>query len=145
MSGKAFILYKHYRLMPRLLYSMFVIIFLASCNGESVTTKNIDNRSDRELKFAIYRFGYQQGDTIVVPAGTKKRIGMITSDQASEDAPSCASNIDSAQVVVSGGGSLSRNIAKDQNWTTESEQTSAIPLKYNHECNFVVLQSHILP
>ncbi len=131
--------------MKSFLHSVFVIIFLASCNGETETTKNIDNRSDRDLKFAMYRFGYQQGDTILVPAGVKKRIGMITSDSASEEAPACAKNIDSAQVVVSGGGTLTRSIGKDQNWNTSSEQTSAIPIKYRHECNFVVLQSHIVP
>ncbi len=125
--------------------SFLVATILPSCSGETVTSKYIDNQTDRDIGFVFYRYGYAQGDTLTVQAGSRKRISQSTRDKGEEIAPPCAEFIDSAAVSIEGGGTLSNNIAQEKYWTVETEQVRNMPPEYNHTCTYIIKQVNIIP
>jgi|GEM_PF-2234695 len=124
-------------------FILSILLFLVSCQGETTTLRNIENRSDKDLKMLIYRFGVASGDTLHVDAGQTKRISLTTSDTAQEEAPACVERIDSAYTEVVGGGTLTKKIQFDSNWTSETEASDGLPQDYSHTCTFVIRNSDI--
>lgn len=122
---------------------LLITTLLISCSGETVTTRTIDNQSDKEIKFLFYRFGFQQGDTVRVGPRSERRISLNTTDKALDEAPNCAERIDSAYVEVVGGGTLMKDISRDIFWTSTSEESDGLPREISYECVFLIRNTDI--
>jgi hypothetical protein len=131
------------RIMSKHILLLLITTLLISCSGETVTTRTIDNQSNKEIKFLFYRFGYGQGDTVRVAPGTEKRISLSTTDKALDEAPGCAERIDSAYVEVVGGGTLLKDISRDIFWTSTSEESDGLPREVSYECVFLIRNTDI--
>ncbi len=81
-----------------------VLIILASCSGETSYESFIQNRTDRDIKVLLYNNGFPRGDTLRLSPNSTKLISRGSSNQAEEEEPDCAEQIDSAYVEIDGGG-----------------------------------------
>ncbi len=125
------------------MWAALILLMLVSCQGETTTVHNIENRSNKDIKILVYRFGAPLGDTLRLNSGQTKRLTLTTSDTAQEESPPCAEGIDSAYSEIAGGGTLTKEIQFDFNWASETEATDGLPQDYNHTCTFVIRNSDI--
>lgn len=124
------------------LFSIAVILFLASCSGETVTTRSIKNNSDKNLKIVVYRDG-RGSDTLRLDHGQSYQLSVSNSNKGSDEEADCVWEIDSAYTKVEGGGILTKKIQNSDNWDSESEKVKTIPPDYENNCIFNIYNSDI--
>ena len=124
------------------LFSIAVILFLASCSGETITTRFIKNNSEKHLKIVVYRDG-RGSDTLNLDQGKSRQLSVSTSNKGSDEEADCVWEIDSAYAKVEGGGVLTKKIQNTDNWDSESEKVETIPPDYENSCTFNIYNSDI--
>jgi len=111
-------------------------VLLFACNGSTTNESIIRNNSSKTVSFLLYNNGFIRGDTITIEPAQSKTISIGETSQADEDAPDCARRIDSALVIIEGGGTLLKDISESDNWLVETEQSRNIPREFEHICIF---------
>lgn len=115
----------------------FSLILLASCGGETVTTRSIQNNTDKDIKVLLYRAGTAR-DTLIFTPEQIIQITISTSDKGSDESPDCVFDIDSAWVGIEGGGVFTKKIQDNDNWISETDHTKKIPPTYENTCTFQI-------
>lgn len=110
-------------------------MLLASCGGETVTTRSIHNNTDKDLKMTLYRYG-NPGDTLKFAPEQKREISISTYDQGSDEDADCVFDLDSAWVEIEDEGVFTKKIQDNNNWISESEHTKRVPPTYENTCIF---------
>ena len=113
------------------------IVFLASCGGETSTTRSIQNNTDKDLKMLIYRNGKTR-DTLKFTPGEILQISISTSDHGTDEDPDCVLDIDSAWVGIEGGGVFTKKIQNNDSWVSETDHAKRVPPKYENTCTFQI-------
>jgi hypothetical protein len=120
-----------------------IIVFLASCDGGSDTSRVVENKTEKSIKMLLFNKGLQRGDTLVLDPGERQQVSIESDNDTSGDEPDCADRIDSAQTFIEGGGQLIKLIQWDRNWEVETEKVKNIPVRYEHTCVFIIRPADI--
>jgi hypothetical protein len=120
-----------------------IIVFLASCDGGSDTSRVVENKTEKSIKMLLFNKGIQRGDTLVLDPGERQQVSIESDNDTSGDEPDCAYRIDSAQTFIEGGGQLIKLIQWDRNWEVETEKVKNIPVRYEHTCVFIIRPADI--
>ena len=115
---------------------------MASCAGETVTTRSIKNNSNKNLKMVVYRNGIG-GDTLHIESEQTYQLSISTGNKGSDAEPDCVWDIDSAYTEVEGGGFLTKKIQNSGNWDSNNEKVKNIPPDYENSCVFNIYNSDI--
>jgi len=111
-----------------------------SCGKETIFKKNIHNNSSQNIHF--YFFGNHNpnlfGDTVIVMAGEEKEIYTYFEENSSVATPQpCELYNDSIQIVVDGGGRLTKSLFDQADWDyTETD-------KGDQSCTFIITDADI--
>lgn len=115
----------------------FSLIFLASCGGETVTTRSIQNNTGKDLKMFFYQSGKAR-DTLYFAPAEIRQISISTSNKGTDEDPDCVFDIDSAWAGIEGGGAFTKKIQDNNSWTSESDHVKRIPPTYENTCVFQI-------
>lgn len=119
-----------------------LLAVLVACSGETVTSRIIENNSDKDLKIVIYRNGISS-DTVDFIPGQSWQFSVSTKDSGTDEAPDCVRQIDSAYTQITGGGIMTKLIQDPDNWESETEQVKNFPPEYENSCIFSIRNSDI--
>lgn len=122
--------------------ALVLLLFLASCSGETVTTRSIKNNSDKHLKMVLYRSG-NGSDTLYIDPSQSVQLSVSTTNEGTDEDPDCVWEIDSAYTAIEDGGFLTKKIQLSNNWDSETEKVKTIPPDYENTCTFNIYNSDI--
>ena len=120
-----------------------IILILASCDGGSDTRRDIENKTEKNIKLLLFNNGLQRGDTLFLDPGERQQISIKSDNDTSGDEPDCADRIDSAEWFIEDGGEMTKLIQQDRNWDVETEKVKNVPVRYEHTCIFVIRSNDI--
>jgi len=120
-----------------------IALILVSCNGGSDTSREIENKTEKNIKLLLFNNGIQRGDTLFLDPGERQQISLRSDDDTSGDEPDCAYGINSAEWFIEGGGDMTKLIQQDRNWDVETEKVKNVPIRYEHTCVFTIRSADI--
>lgn len=128
--------------MKKILALALIFASVLACDQKDTSfTKNINNTSSKTINFYFYGIynPVTYGDTVIVNAGEFKEIHFYKEENSNVGVQqSCKVYGDSIRVEVVGGGTLTKDLTKEADWTFERGAENS------QNCTFEITDADIL-